>query len=255
MGSFSRPNFFTNQLLTADDLTAALEYHRDQMRRHCQSLFTPGVAAGMEISLLPSGDLSVSPGIAIDDRGQEIACDHPLILTRQEFPPELFGRVALLAAQYQEKDDPDSQLQGESGFRRKIIEPKLQLLRDNPSSDLVVLGAVSLDANGRASSPSFASRPVARAKVRLTLLKDRVSTNKVAGVPAIEMIESSDQDMAFQLVDVIPSDDQGVLSWTLRTRRVNSASGSSIQREVVISNSGTTPTGYRIRVFGLTGNT
>lgn len=70
-----RVRYFERQYLTAEDLTAEQQYHRDMRRRHNLAHHTPGIVAGLRIEKKQSGttfEYWVLPGMAVDGYGREI---------------------------------------------------------------------------------------------------------------------------------------------------------------------------------------
>jgi hypothetical protein len=72
--SFSRPRFFSGQLLTEDDLAQLTNYFSAKDRLHNRFLFGEGVVCGLEVRCNPCGgtSISVSPGYALDGCGNDI---------------------------------------------------------------------------------------------------------------------------------------------------------------------------------------
>ncbi len=70
----ARLNYFNGQRLEATDLKTEQSYHLDVRRRLTKALFTPGIAAGLEVtkSATSAHGVMVSPGVAIDNQGREI---------------------------------------------------------------------------------------------------------------------------------------------------------------------------------------
>ena len=70
----ARLNYFNGQRLEATDLKTEQSYHLDVRRRLTKALFTPGIAAGLEVtkSATSAHGVTVSPGVAIDNQGREI---------------------------------------------------------------------------------------------------------------------------------------------------------------------------------------
>src|ERR1044071_5018627 len=69
-----RLNYFNGQRLEATDLRLEQSYQMRVRRWLNRSLYTWGIAAGLEVSVKP-GDkhkVIVSPGLALDQEGQEI---------------------------------------------------------------------------------------------------------------------------------------------------------------------------------------
>jgi hypothetical protein len=70
-----RPNYFTGQILSADDFTAEQEYHRGKQRRHNLRCHGSGVVQGLEVSTQKKNGgctVVIEPGFAIDSAGNEI---------------------------------------------------------------------------------------------------------------------------------------------------------------------------------------
>lgn len=84
----TRVNYFTGQLLTADDLAAEQHYHREKQRRHNRWLHGAGVVAGLKVECEPAGNsgwqVTVAPGYALDCLGREIFVEAPASL---DVPP------------------------------------------------------------------------------------------------------------------------------------------------------------------------
>jgi hypothetical protein len=74
----SRVSFFEGQLLTAADLAAEQDYHR-QMRYLHNRLHGYGVASGLDVAA-SRGRVTVSPGLAVDGLGRELVLVAPVSL-------------------------------------------------------------------------------------------------------------------------------------------------------------------------------
>ena len=73
-GSIERPNFFVNQLLTADDLKTLVDYFRNKHRLHNKYLHGYGIVFGLEVSVTENNhSVVINPGLALDCEGNEIA--------------------------------------------------------------------------------------------------------------------------------------------------------------------------------------
>ncbi len=68
----ARPNWFGGRLLTADDLDLQQSYVRERARRHNRLLHGWGVVTGFEIGAGAGLALTISPGFALDEAGNEI---------------------------------------------------------------------------------------------------------------------------------------------------------------------------------------
>ena len=77
----TRTHFFFGKLLSVDDLEREQSYHRTKHRRHNRLVHGRGIVRGLGVSLgaqkagqVPQ--IEVSPGVAIDPRGEElVVCD------------------------------------------------------------------------------------------------------------------------------------------------------------------------------------
>ena len=70
-----RPNYFTGQILSAEDFTAEQEYHRGKQRRHNLHCHGFGVVQGLKVSTAKKNGgctVVIEPGFAIDSAGNEI---------------------------------------------------------------------------------------------------------------------------------------------------------------------------------------
>jgi hypothetical protein len=74
--SLCRMRYFEGQLLSAPDLVAEQEYYLNRWRRHNQWFHGWGVVGGLELCAT-SGALLVTPGMALDCRGDEIVITSP----------------------------------------------------------------------------------------------------------------------------------------------------------------------------------
>lgn len=77
--TFKRPRYFDGRLLTAKDLQAEQNYHREKRRLLNRALHGWGVVEGLEVAA--SGDaITVSPGFALDPEGNEIVIPDPVTI-------------------------------------------------------------------------------------------------------------------------------------------------------------------------------
>lgn len=67
-----RPNYYYGQLLLEEDFFAEQNFHVNAQRRHNLELHGSGVVSGLKVNPLNKTTVSVQPGTAIDESGQEI---------------------------------------------------------------------------------------------------------------------------------------------------------------------------------------
>jgi len=69
-----RVRYFSGQLLSADDFNAEQDYFRGKQKTLNRLLLGYGVVSGLETTI-GRGTVTVSPGLALDPRGNEITVD------------------------------------------------------------------------------------------------------------------------------------------------------------------------------------
>jgi hypothetical protein len=90
-----RPKFYENQYLSADDLTAVVDYFRTQNARHILGAHTWGIAMGLQLAEKESSaggaqiDVSIQPGYAWDGFGRPTVVLAPLKIPTGKF--QAFG--------------------------------------------------------------------------------------------------------------------------------------------------------------------
>jgi hypothetical protein len=95
-----RPQFFQDQFLGPEDLTAAVEYGRIHQARHTLGAHTWGIAVGLQLLEKPSAagnnqvDVFIQPGYACDGFGRSI-----VVLAPYKIPASLFQNVVFDQAQ------------------------------------------------------------------------------------------------------------------------------------------------------------
>src|SRR5215469_7051236 len=78
-GGLTRNRYFEGRLLTAADFQVEQDYFRRKMRIHNRCLFGSGIVAGLEVTLDPkNGVITVEPGCAIDELGEDISISQPV---------------------------------------------------------------------------------------------------------------------------------------------------------------------------------
>jgi hypothetical protein len=95
-----RVNYFTGQLLSADDLTTEQDYVRNKFHRRNRAHGT-GVVTGLEVTLKRTGSKTqvvIAPGLAFNARGEEIEVSAPTPL-----PLPAQGKALLVLLHYAEQ--------------------------------------------------------------------------------------------------------------------------------------------------------
>lgn len=153
-----RVNYVEGQILTAADLRAEQEYHRQMRHLHNRALHGSGIVEGLEVEVTGADEVWVTPGLAIDARGREVVVGEPVCLDLRalEEEPDLPGYV--LAAWEEVPDETTVQVDG--SFTRWIERARLRVTAqppDVPTDDLVLAvlvrtpeGSTGLDRSARA---------------------------------------------------------------------------------------------------------
>lgn len=89
----ARPAFYEGEILPAADLTATVDYARNQMARHARYSHTWGIVTGLQLTgtaaATSSGQtymtVTLSPGVAIDGTGREIVVADQVPLDPTQF--------------------------------------------------------------------------------------------------------------------------------------------------------------------------
>ena len=78
MADIKRLNYFNYQFLVENDFNDEQTYHLDMRRRHNTVLHSWGVADGLGVSKTGDKEVTISPGIALDNNGREIILLDPV---------------------------------------------------------------------------------------------------------------------------------------------------------------------------------
>ena len=143
MGAFERVRYFAGMLLGVDDFEQEQTYFRAKARRHNRLLHGWGIVTGLEVTPSGSGgQVSVEPGYALDQCGNEIFIGAPVIV--------------------------DVPAQGEVGVRFEEFVVSEGRVRDSfaielvadPSQPWVALANVTVDGQGAVAIDPSVRRPL-----------------------------------------------------------------------------------------------
>lgn len=123
-----RPQFFEGQYLGAKDLSAAVDYGREQRARHALGAHTWGIAAGLQLITQesPAGggqvEMYIQPGYAWDGYGRAVAVLSPYRIPEALFATQSSGsiKVWLRYDEVEAQADPfgNGQCNGTDQYRR-----------------------------------------------------------------------------------------------------------------------------------------
>ena len=122
-----RITYFAGRLLSAEDLTAEQNYHREKLRRHNRHLHGTGIVDGLGVRLdTGSGKTAVrvEPGIALDPYGEELAVCEALSLSLPVPTPDASILVELAYSEHPTRPVPaPEELAGTAGLRySRVVE-------------------------------------------------------------------------------------------------------------------------------------
>ena len=158
-----RLNYYNGQRLEAGDMRTEQDYHVRVRRWLNKSLYTPGIAAGLDVTV-KEGDphtVIVHPGLALDPEGREIIVveevEAPVTGRASEVGAPVLGNYLVLKYA-EEKGAPLEEscsngtgngVMAWGGPSRIRLEPELWVQNEwpKPDSDLIVLAQLELDEN------------------------------------------------------------------------------------------------------------
>jgi hypothetical protein len=126
---FTRVRFFSGRLLSADDLAAEQEYLREKRKLHNRFLCGSGVVSGLEVKV-GTAAITVSPGLALDPRGNEVVVDCPVEVALPK------GKSGFLSLAYRE-EETDPVPAGDGMQASRIKEVYVLSVEPTPSPEAV----------------------------------------------------------------------------------------------------------------------
>ena len=145
----NRPNYYNGQLLLEGDFLAEQRYHINARRQHNLKLYGSGVVSGLKVVLKNETSVTVQPGIAIDESGQEI-----FLNSAEDFDlSEEIGANDTVNVSLMYQDE------AKEGDASKINSIKVYTVitaaKVNEGNAGVLLAIVRLDGNGKIGTESF----------------------------------------------------------------------------------------------------
>lgn len=155
-----RVNFVEGLMLTAADLAAEQEYHRDMRYRH-NRLHGYGTVSGLDVVV--TGDrVRVTPGMGIDVLGREIVVAAPLTLRLQPHRNDRRRWVRDLVVMWREVPErPVPATDGAVDFTRWVEQPELVLAaRGAAAPEGLVLARLARTGHGAVDVDTSVRRPL-----------------------------------------------------------------------------------------------
>lgn len=219
-----RPNYVNGELLDEADFKAEQSYHVDGQRRHRQTLHTPGVSSGLEVSRQSGRVVQISPGVAIDSRGREIQLKEAVSLTVSQGAPKESAYVTIRYDEAPEQSDDSERSRSEAdsprGENLRIVEYavlRVDTAPPTPDGLGILLARVPFDSKGDLAEPDLSSRLEAGAR----LATDSVGTREIAraSVTAEKLHPSLRGGWQRLLFKPSPFDDPNVKSFKIGATR------------------------------------
>lgn len=156
-----RVNYFTGEALLTADFQCEQEYMRETGAIGRSSLYTYGIAHGLDVSMpasnaaLTLAQVEVSPGVAIDSLGRQIILTQRCVLPLREVEN---GATYFITINYHEVYADYSDETGSAGYKRVIEQPELRCLRNLDQPGLyILLAVVSFASDGKVNALTYKS--------------------------------------------------------------------------------------------------
>lgn len=160
-----RLHYFNGQFLEEKDFTDEQEYHLDRGRRHNRLLHTYGIAEGLNVTgAAGAGDVTVSPGTALDGQGRLIVLEQSRTLTLASFSKE----TVYVVISYDEIGVDPATVGNQGQPTRWEERPKVELVTSAtapPADTHIRLAKVTVNSGGTVSTLDLSERQLAGVRV------------------------------------------------------------------------------------------
>lgn len=146
-----RPNYYHGQLLLEKDFLAEQSYHISARRQHNKRLHGSGVACGLEVVRRNESSITILPGYAIDDSGQEI-----FVKSAEDFDLSEFGANDTVIVSLMYQDGETAEVAKDIKNTRSIVAYAVIIVatvKENQSE--VLLATVKLDSQRKIVADSI----------------------------------------------------------------------------------------------------
>ena len=141
-----RVNYFTHQLLREQDFKDEQAYHIEMRRRHNRLFHSWGVVEGLDVVQKGTHEISVEPGVAIDNEGREIILEESETRDLSSFT---HASEAFITIAYQQEDTDHFSAGGIEGYTRVMEKGEIHAVRrDDVDRAAVGLARVRLGEHG-----------------------------------------------------------------------------------------------------------
>lgn len=153
----TRPKYHDGQLLLAEDFLAEQNFHIEARRHHNLNFHGWGVLHGLTVSRDGEDAVAIEPGVAIDEKGNEIALKEVKHVPVPVSEPNAAFKVFLA---YQETATQES-----PGHPRLTSSPLVTIGENPETTPAVILAYLQLDARGKLGDHAVDHSQVKHARV------------------------------------------------------------------------------------------
>ena len=183
MADIKRLNYFNYQFLVENDFSDEQTYHLGMRRRHNIVLHSWGIADGLAVSKTGDKEVTISPGLAIDNTGREIVLLDPVTVDLTSFGPNANVHLTIAYQEILHEDDHYTS-GGVDNYTRTTERPKIEGKTTVPPGDgsVINLALVKLDGSGNVSSiDTIVRKPVGSKIAPATVGPTELAKNAVTG--------------------------------------------------------------------------
>ena len=181
-----RPRYYDRQVLGEEDFTLAQSYALSRHRLHNRLLHTWGIAEGLSLSYIANTSVAtVNPGSAIDTLGQEIVLASP---TPTPDVAGSAGKVVYVWIAYNEAPSDSRTAGGVTDNARFAEAPLIRVAETAPTPTAVILGRITVGANGKITALDEGVAPNRRRSVGAvggSVVVDQAALNDGAPQPGV----------------------------------------------------------------------
>ena len=165
-----RPHYFSGEALVTDDFVCEQQYHMTIQSLNNRSLYTYGVARGLEVvwdAKTNANQVEVRAGMAIDRLGQQIILLQSQVVQLTDVVP---GATYFLTINYHEVYADYEDQTGVAGYKRIVEIPQIRYVRNLQDPGLnILLAVIGFSNQGAVNSLTYKSGAAARRYVSSTL--------------------------------------------------------------------------------------